>query len=73
MEAVREKDQGTLKQLLMTPVASTSILISKIVPISALLTGTLLICFIVAYWVFALPLNKLSVIYDLLGFSEVFL
>jgi ABC-2 type transport system permease protein len=55
VEAVREKDQGTLEQLLMTPVASTSILISKIVPISALLTGTLLICFIVAYWVFALP------------------
>jgi ABC-2 type transport system permease protein len=55
VEAVREKDQGTLEQLLMTPVASTSILISKIVPISALLTGTLLICFIVAHWVFQLP------------------
>jgi ABC-2 type transport system permease protein len=55
VEAVREKDQGTLEQLLMTPVASTYILISKIVPISALLTGTLLICFIVAHWVFALP------------------
>jgi len=55
VEAVREKDQGTLEQLLMTPVASTSILISKIVPISTLLTGTLLICFIIAHWVFALP------------------
>jgi ABC-2 type transport system permease protein len=55
VEAVREKDQGTLEQLLMTPVASTYILISKIVPISALLTGTLLICFLVAHWVFALP------------------
>jgi ABC-2 type transport system permease protein len=55
VEAVREKDQGTLEQLLMTPVASTYILISKIVPISALLTGTLLICFFVAHWVFALP------------------
>ncbi|MEH2055655.1 MAG: hypothetical protein V7K97_05675 [Nostoc sp.] len=38
--------EGTLEQLLITPVASTSILISKIVPISALLTGTLLICLI---------------------------
>ncbi len=55
VEAVREKDQGTLEQLLMTPVASTAILISKIVPISGLLTGTLLLCFVVAYVVFQLP------------------
>ncbi|WP_204150403.1 ABC transporter permease [Leptolyngbya sp. CCY15150] len=55
VEAVREKDQGTLEQLLMTPVASTAILISKIVPISGLLTGTLLMCFAVAYGVFQLP------------------
>lgn len=55
VEAVREKDQGTLEQLLMTPVASTAILVSKIVPISGLLTGTLLLCFIVAYAVFHLP------------------
>jgi ABC-2 type transport system permease protein len=55
VEAVREKDQGTLEQLLMTPVASTAILISKIVPISGLLTGTLLLCFMVADAVFQLP------------------
>lgn len=55
VEAVREKDQGTLEQLLMTPVASTAILISKIVPISGLLTGTLVMCLVVAYWTFHLP------------------
>jgi ABC-2 type transport system permease protein len=55
VEAVREKDQGTLEQLLMTPMAATAILISKIVPISGLLTGTLLICFAFAYWIFQLP------------------
>ncbi len=55
VEAVREKDQGTLEQLLMTPVASTAILFSKIVPISGLLTGTSLMCFITAYGVFKLP------------------
>jgi ABC-2 type transport system permease protein len=55
VEAVREKDQGTLEQLLMTPVASTAILISKIVPISGLLTVTLLMCLVVAYGVFQLP------------------
>ncbi|MEZ2226200.1 ABC transporter permease [Microcoleus sp.] len=57
VEAVREKDQGTLEQLLMTPVASTAILISKIVPISGLLTITLLMCFAVAFLVFQLPLR----------------
>jgi ABC-2 type transport system permease protein len=55
VEAVREKDQGTLEQLLMTPVASAAILISKILPISGLLTGTLVLCFVVAYGVFQLP------------------
>lgn len=57
VEAVREKDQGTLEQLLMTPVASTAILISKVVPISGLLTGTMLMCFAVARVVFQLPVR----------------
>ncbi|MCG9890626.1 MAG: ABC transporter permease [Thermosynechococcaceae cyanobacterium MS004] len=55
VEAVREKDQGTLEQLLMTPVASTAILISKVVPISGLLTITLTMCLGVARLVFELP------------------
>ena len=55
VEAVREKDQGTLEQLLMTPVVSSAILISKILPISGLLSGTMLLCFAAAYWVFHLP------------------
>jgi ABC-2 type transport system permease protein len=55
VEAVREKDQGTLEQLLMTPVASSSILISKILPISGLLSITLFLCLAIAHWVFQLP------------------
>ena len=71
VEAVREKDQGTLEQLLMTPVASTSILISKIVPISGLLTVTLLTCFAVAHWVFQLPFRGNLLL--LLVFSVLFI
>jgi ABC-2 type transport system permease protein len=74
VEAVREKDQGTLEQLLMTPIASTAILVSKIVPISALLSGTLLMCFVTAYWVFQLPfrgnlllLSIFSILYIQIG------
>jgi ABC-2 type transport system permease protein len=55
VEALREKDQGTLEQLLMPPVSSTAILISKIVPISLLLTGTLLACSAVAHLTFEIP------------------
>jgi ABC-2 type transport system permease protein len=71
VEAVREKDQGTLEQLLMTPVASTAILISKIFPISGLLTGTLLLCLLSAYFIFQLPFrgNLLS----LLAFSILYI
>lgn len=71
VEAVREKDQGTLEQLLMTPVASTAILISKIVPISGLLTGTLLLCFLAAYVVFHLPFRGNLIL--LLLFSMLYL
>jgi ABC-2 type transport system permease protein len=71
VEAVREKDQGTLEQLLMTPVASTAILISKIVPISVLLTGTLLLCFSAAYFVFQLPFRGNLLL--LLVFSMLYL
>lgn len=71
VEAVREKDQGTLEQLLMTPVSSTAILISKIVPISGLLTGTLLMCFGVAHGVFQLPFRGNLVL--LLVFSILYI
>jgi ABC-2 type transport system permease protein len=74
VEAVREKDQGTLEQLLMTPVASTAILISKIVPISGLLTLTTAMCFATARLVFQLPfrgnlllLSIFSILYIQIG------
>ncbi len=74
VEAVREKDQGTLEQLLMTPVASTAILISKIVPISGLLTITMAMCFATARLVFQLPfrgnlllLSIFSILYIQIG------
>ncbi|CAN1211068.1 ABC transporter permease [Tumidithrix helvetica PCC 7403] len=71
VEAVREKDQGTLEQLLMTPVASTSILISKIVPISGLLSVTLLMCFATAHWIFQIPFR--GNVFLLLIFSILFI
>jgi ABC-2 type transport system permease protein len=71
VESVREKDQGTLEQLLMAPVSATAILISKIVPISTLLTVTMLLCFTVAHWVFQLPFRGNLLLLLLFSFNAI--
>jgi len=52
---VKEKDSGTLEQLLMTPATSWEILISKIVPLLVLLYGTVLMALFVGTTIFNLP------------------
>ncbi|MBL0186372.1 MAG: ABC transporter permease [Candidatus Obscuribacter sp.] len=52
---VREKDSGTLEQLLMTPVNSHQILLAKVVPLSMLLMLTVFVALGVATLVFHVP------------------
>ncbi|WP_313936322.1 ABC transporter permease [Anabaena azotica] len=52
---VREKDTGTLEQLLMTPAANWQILLSKIVPLAFLLIGDVFLAIILATVVFNIP------------------
>ena len=52
---VREKDTGTLEQLLMTPAANWKILLSKIVPLVFLLFGDVLLGLTLGRLVFGLP------------------
>lgn len=52
---VREKDTGTLEQLLMTPAANWQILLSKIVPLAVLLLGDVLLALTLATVVFQVP------------------
>jgi len=52
---VREKDSGTLEQLLMTPVNSFQILAAKVVPLSVLLMMTVFVSLIVAKFIFHVP------------------
>jgi ABC-2 type transport system permease protein len=52
---VREKDVGTLEQLLMTPAAEWEILVAKIAPLFILLMGDLLLASTIARLVFNLP------------------
>lgn len=52
---VREKDSGTLEQLLMTPVSSLQILLAKIIPLSILLMGTVTFSLLIAIVLFHVP------------------
>ncbi len=52
---IREKDVGTLEQLLMTPAAGWEILAAKIVPLFGLLMGDVLLASAIARLVFSLP------------------
>lgn len=52
---VREKDLGTLEQLLMTPAEAWEILLAKIVPLFLLLMGDVLLALLVGERVFDLP------------------
>jgi len=52
---IREKDSGTLEQLLMTPVSSLQILLAKIIPLSILLMITVMVCLLVSTFVFHVP------------------
>jgi ABC-2 type transport system permease protein len=76
VEAVREKDEGTLEQLLMTPASSIEILLAKIVPLYLLLIGDILLALSLAILIFKLPLQGsfllyliLSGLYVLIGIS----
>lgn len=52
---VREKDSGTLEQLLMTPAEAWEILLAKIVPLFVLLMGDVLLALTMALVVFRIP------------------
>ncbi len=52
---IREKDTGTLEQLLITPAAGWEILMAKIVPLFVLLLGDILLASALGLLVFELP------------------
>ncbi|MCM1983788.1 ABC transporter permease [Lyngbya confervoides] len=52
---IREKDVGTLEQLLMTPAAGWEILLAKVVPLFVLLMGDVLLASAMGRFIFQLP------------------
>lgn len=54
---IKEREAGTVEQLLMTPAGTTEIIIAKITPLFILLTGTLLLALSLIRFVFAVPVR----------------
>ncbi|MGD9681951.1 MAG: ABC transporter permease [Candidatus Obscuribacterales bacterium] len=57
VSVIREKDTGTLEQLLMTPAEPMEILAAKVVPLVLLLLGSVHLCLGLALTVFGIPLR----------------
>ncbi|AFZ23206.1 ABC-type multidrug transport system, permease component [Cylindrospermum stagnale PCC 7417] len=68
---VREKDTGTLEQLLMTPAAAWEILLAKIVPLFILLMGDVILSLSLARLVFKVPFR--GNLWLFLGLSALYL
>ncbi|MBW4628901.1 MAG: ABC transporter permease [Brasilonema octagenarum HA4186-MV1] len=68
---VREKDTGTLEQLLMTPAANWEILLAKIVPLVFLLMGDVLLALALGRLVFNLPFRGSFLLF--FGLSSIYL
>jgi ABC-2 type transport system permease protein len=69
---VREKDTGTLEQLLMTPAAEWEILLSKIVPLFVLLMGDVLLALTLGRVIFSLPFRGSFILFMMLSGLYVF-
>lgn len=73
---VREKEAGTIEQLMMTPASNTEVILSKVCPLLILLTVDVLIALTVAKLVFGVPLRgnllvflMIAVLYFWVGIS----
>jgi ABC-2 type transport system permease protein len=55
---VREKESGTLEQILMTPTENWEILLAKILPLSVLLLGDVFLILSLAHLIFQIPLGS---------------
>lgn len=69
---VREKDTGTLEQLLMTPAEAWEILLAKIVPLFILLLGDVFLALTVAKLVFNVPFRGNMLLFVLISAIYLF-
>jgi ABC-2 type transport system permease protein len=70
-ESVREKDEGTLEQLLMTPASSLEVLLAKIGPLFVLFLIALLASLAVSRLIFGLPFRGDFLLF--MGISSIYI
>ncbi len=70
-ESVREKDEGTLEQLLMTPASSLEVLLAKIGPLFVLFLIALVTSLLVSRLIFGLPFR--GDVFLFLGISSIYI
>jgi ABC-2 type transport system permease protein len=69
---VKEKDTGTLEQLLMTPSANWEILLAKIIPLAFLLLGDVMLALTLGTLIFHLPFRGSFVLFIVLSSMYLF-
>ena len=69
---VKEKDTGTLEQLLMTPAEAWEILLAKVVPLFILLMGDVLLALTIGRVIFAVPFRGNFLLFMVLSGLYVF-
>ncbi len=69
---IREKDTGTLEQLLMTPASAGEILLAKVVPLFVLLLGDAVLALSVANVIFHVPLRGSLLLFLIMSGLYVF-
>ncbi|HEY9618447.1 MAG TPA: ABC transporter permease [Microcoleaceae cyanobacterium] len=69
---VKEKDTGTLEQLLMTPAAAWEVLLAKVVPLFILLMGDVLLALTIGRTIFGVPFRGSFLLFMVLSGLYVF-
>lgn len=69
---IREKDTGTLEQLLMTPADAWEILLAKVVPLFVLLMGDVLLALTIGRTIFNVPFRGSFLLFTVLSGLYVF-
>jgi ABC-2 type transport system permease protein len=70
MAIVREKEEGTLEQLMVTPISRWGLMLGKLMPYTEIAAVELLLCFLVVRYLFGIPFagNPIVLATGALGF-----
>lgn len=69
---IREKDVGTLEQLLMTPVSSLQILLAKIIPLSIVLMVNVVVSLFIAICIYHVPFRGNFIVFFAVSLLFIF-